>query len=139
MADVSAESEKTRAEVAEYLREFADELSPRGEGPVDGDEQSGSRTDEDRRPRTDEDRQVGTDDGRSEAGRSRADDGRRVTVIVGSESATLTPPETMSFGVDVDSEDSLLGSPTGERGVTFSLSWSSEDIEEETGDEFGVE
>lgn len=28
MADVSAETEKTRAEVAEYLHEFADELSP---------------------------------------------------------------------------------------------------------------
>jgi hypothetical protein len=62
-----------------------------------------------------------------------------VTVIVGNESATLTPPETMAFGVDVDSEDSLLGSPTGERGVSFSLSWSSEDVETGTGDEFGVE
>jgi hypothetical protein len=131
MADVSAESEKTRAEVAEYLREFADELSPRGEGPVDGDRQAGSRTDDDRQARTGDDR--------SEVGESRADDGRRVTVIVGNESATLTPPETMAFGVDVDSEDSLLGSPTGERGVTFSLSWSSEDVETGTGDEFGVE
>ncbi|MFC7007707.1 hypothetical protein [Halalkalicoccus salilacus] len=39
MADVSAETEKTRAEVADYLREFADELSPPGERPVKNDQQ----------------------------------------------------------------------------------------------------
>jgi hypothetical protein len=122
MANVSAESEKSRAEVAEYLREFADELHPR-EGQQTDDRHEGSPIDGDR----------------SGTGDSRASDGRKVTVIVGNESATLNPPETLSFGVDVDSEDSLLGGPTGERGVTFSLSWSSEDVETEAGDEFDVE
>lgn len=101
MADVSAETEKTRAEVADYLREFADELSPPGERAVENDQQGSSRT----------------------------PDGGKVTVIVGNESATINPPATLSFGVEVDANDSLLGSPTGERGVTFSLNWSSEDVE----------
>lgn len=109
MADVSAETEKTRAEVADYLREFADELSPRGERPAESDQQRSSGT----------------------------ADNRKVTVIAGNESATISPPETLSFGVEVDAEDSLLGSPTGERGVTFSLNWSSEDVE--TDDELAVE
>lgn len=52
-----------------------------------------------------------------------------MTVIVGNESATISPPETLSFEVEVDAEDSLLGSPTGERGVTFSLNRSLEDVE----------
>lgn len=121
MADVSAETEKTRAEIAEYLREFADELSPEGDRSVDADRSEGSRTDDDR----------------STAGESRSTDGRKVTVIVGNESATISPPETMSFGVEVDAEDSLLGGPTGERGVVFSLGWSSEDVE--TDDELGIE
>ena len=38
MADLEAESEKTRAEVATYLREFADKLDPRMEGADPGSE-----------------------------------------------------------------------------------------------------
>lgn len=121
MADVSAETEKTRAEVAEYLREFADELSPQGDRPVDTDRQEGSQTGSDR----------------SATESSRTADDRKVTVIVGNESATISPPKTLSFGVEVDAEDSLLGGPTGERGVVFSLSWASEDVE--TDDELGIE
>lgn len=140
MADVSTESEKTRAEVAEYLREFADELSPRGEGAID-DGRDSSRMGQDR---------TGTEDARTgdaevgnsrEAGDRTTDDrtatDRKVTVIAGNESATIVPPESLSFAVEVDSEDSLLGGPTGERGVTFSLGWSSDDVE--TDDELGVE
>jgi hypothetical protein len=127
MADVSAETEKTRAEVAEYLREFADELSPQGERSADADRQERSQIGEDRS-------QVGED--RSDTEGSRSDDGK-VTVIAGNESATIVPPETLSFGVEVDAEDSLLGGPTGERGVVFSLSWSSEDVE--TSDDLDVE
>lgn len=135
MADVSTESEKTRAEVAEYLREFADELSPRGEGTTD-DDRDRSRMGQDR---------TGTEDagtgGSREAGDRTTDDrtatDRKVTVIAGNESATIVPPENLSFAVEVDSEDSLLGGPTGERGVTFSLGWSSDDVE--TDDELGVE
>lgn len=121
MADVSAETEKTRAEVAEYLREFADELSPQGERSGDADRREQS--------------QIGED--RSDAEDSRADGDGKVTVIAGNESATIIPPETLSFGVEVDAEDSLLGGPTGERGVVFSLSWSSDDVE--TSDELDVE
>lgn len=105
MADVSAETEKNRAEIADYLREFADELSPPGERPVRDDGQGKSRTTAD----------------------------PKVTVIVGNESATINPPETISFGVEVNADDSLLGSPTGERGVTFELRWSSEDVEADEG------
>lgn len=121
MADVSAETEKTRAEVAQYLREFADELSPREERPTDADRGEGSLADDDR----------------STAEESRAVGDGKVTVIVGNESATINPPKTLSFGVEVDADDSLLGGPTGERGVVFSLNWSSEDVEAD--DELGIE
>lgn len=130
MADVSTESEKTRAEVAEYLREFADELSPREDEPVD-DTEGRSQMGRDR---------TGTEDSRTggtETGSTRSAADRKVTVIAGNESATITPPETISFGIEVDSKDSLLGGPTGQRGVTFSLGWSSDDVE--TDDELDVE
>jgi hypothetical protein len=117
MANVSAETEKTRTEVAEYLRKFADKLSPH----ADADPQE--------RP------QMGDDHSTTED--SQAADNSRVTVIVGNESATINPPDSISFGVEVDAEDSLLGSPTGERGVVFSLSWSSEDVE--TDDEIDIQ
>lgn len=133
MADVSAETEKTRAEVAEYLREFADELSPQQERPTDTDRGERSLMGDDRST-TEGSR---ADDDRSTTGRSRASDGGKVTVIVGNESATINPPKTLSFGVEVDADDSLLGGPTGERGVVFSLNWSSEDVEED--DELGIE
>lgn len=121
MADVSAETERTRAEVAEYLREFADELSPQGDRSTDADHEKRSTVDDDR----------------STAEEPRTADGGKVTVIVGNESATINPPKTLSFGVEVDADDSLLGGPTGERGVVFSLNWSSEDVE--TDNELGIE
>lgn len=143
MPDVSAETEKTRAEVAEYLREFADKLSPQGDRPA-GDRQDRSTTTDDR-PRHDQPGNAHPVDESSAAGSAGTDGSRtadrsssgKVTVIAGNESATINPPESLLFGVEVDAEDSLLGGPTGQRGVTFSLTWSSEDVE--TDEEFDVE
>ena len=92
MAELDAEKEMSRTEIAAYLRKFADKLDPRGEF-------------------------VNPD----------ADDGRNMTVIVDNKSATVTPPETMSFRVKVDTDSSLL--ETGlDRGVTFSLKWNADQV-----------
>ncbi len=143
MPDVSAEQEKTRAEVAEYLRAFADELSPqetnsandRRERTNTAEDRAGEdrSIDDDRGPATGSERRSGADDSRTTDGTT---DTGKVTIIVGNESATMKPPETVLFGVEADTEDSLLGA-TGERGVTFSLTWSEADVE--TDEEFTVE
>ena len=101
MSEIEAEQEKTRAEIASYLREFADELDTT-------DEVIGAGGDSD----------------------------RQVTVIAGNESATLNPPETLRFGVNIDTESSLL--ETGaDRGATFTLRWDEDEVD--SPDEFDVE
>lgn len=57
-------------------------------------------------------------------------------MIVGNESSTINPPEMLLFGVEVDTDGSLLGA-SDERGVTFSLTWSERDVEPD--EEFTVE
>lgn len=57
-------------------------------------------------------------------------------MIVGNESSTINPPEMLLFGVEVDTDGSLLGA-SDERGVTFSLTWSERDVEPD--EEFAVE
>lgn len=53
---------------------------------------------------------------------------RRVTLMVGNDSATINPPETVTFEVEIDSERSLIGSGT-EREVEFELAWETEEVE----------
>lgn len=100
MAEIGKEQEKTRAEIATYLREFADEFEP-------GGEMLGSQ-----------------------------ERGGKVTVIAGNDSATVNPPETLHFGVEVDTDSSLL--ETGaDRRVTFTLRWDADQVEPD--EEFDVE
>lgn len=87
MAELDAKKEKTRAEVATYLREFANEL----------DSVPGATHDE------------------------------KVTLVIDNESATVTPPATMQFAVEVETDSSMLSTGT-DRGVTFSLGWNEEDV-----------
>lgn len=96
MTEIEAEREMTRDEVADYLREFADQLDRTGpEIPTDD---------------------VGTDDG-------------KVTLVVGNDSATINPPETVVFEIEVESDTSLVGTDV-EESVEFGLTWRAEDIEE---------
>lgn len=88
MAELDANKEKTRGEVATYLREFADELDS-GPGATTHDE--------------------------------------KVTLVIDNESATVTPPATMQFAVEVETDSSMISTGT-DRGVTFSLGWDEGDV-----------
>lgn len=111
MGDVSSSQERTRAEIAEYLREFADELDS-------GDTRSSKGIDE---------------PGRSggSASTERTDDGGKVTIVAGNESATINPPETLTFDVEVATDSSLLEGGGTERSATFSLRWNEDHVEED--------
>lgn len=115
MGNVSSSQERSRAEVAEYLRKFAEKLDP-----------AGTRTEES----TGEARQS---DG---APTGRADGVEKVTVVAGNESATINPPETVTFDVEVATDSSILEGAGSERSATFSLRWNEEHVEED--DELSV-
>ncbi|WP_276278213.1 amphi-Trp domain-containing protein [Haloarcula regularis] len=56
-------------------------------------------------------------------------DDPRVTVMVGDDSATINPPERLSFEVAVEADDPLVGSER-EYEVTVELSWQTEESED---------
>ncbi len=151
MVSMNQERERTRSEVADYLREFADELDPTGPQTGDSRTDDGSgRTDRSATESgagtpgtgtgddslTDDDSTLTADDDRAgDAGATtdanastNRNAGDRVTIIVGNESATINPPETLDFAVDVDTDSSLLGAGA-DRSATFSLRWSEEHVE----------
>lgn len=59
----------------------------------------------------------------------RGQDDSRVTFLVGDDSATIDPPETMTFEVEVETDHSLVGSEV-EHEVEFELSWTTEASDE---------
>lgn len=89
MRETTIEREKTRTEVAAFLREFATELEK----------------------------------------------GQRVTMIIGNESTTLNPPDTVHFKFDSDVDSSWIGHDEG-RSLRFELGWQMED--EPVNDEISV-
>jgi hypothetical protein len=110
MTELDAVQESTRNEVAQYLHKFAEQLetttSPMGTPlPDSGGTHEAS---------TDEDRGVGPDG--------------KVTLVVGNESATINPPESVDFTVKVDDDDSLVGGES-ERRLDFSLQWDAPAVE----------
>ncbi len=110
MAEIEATHEKTRSEIAEYLREFADELDTGV---------SGATGTADRSPDigADDDPERVTDTTRRE----------KLTVLAGNQSATINPPETLAFDVAVDTDSGLLDD--GEHTTTFTLRWDEEHVE----------
>ena len=123
MADIHARQEMTRTEVANYLREFAAKFETEG---IAGDS-----------PHFEE----GGEDHVEEGGRDRYEEGaedRRVTLMVGNDSTTINPPETVSFEVDVDSNDALL-SDGAKRQVEFVLTWEDRRTDEEEAGEKDLE
>lgn len=119
MGDVSSSQERARAEIAEYLREFADELDSAGtNSPREGDEPG---------PAGESDGSVPTE---------HTNDGGKVTIVAGNESATINPPGTLTFDVEVATDSSLLEGRSTERSATFRLRWNEDHVEEN--DELGV-
>lgn len=55
-------------------------------------------------------------------------DSNRVTFMVGSESATIDPPEMVRFEVEVDADGSLVGDDV-EHEVEFELAWTTDGTE----------
>ncbi|NKE34978.1 hypothetical protein GWG54_03930 [Natronococcus sp. JC468] len=152
MASLETTQERTRSEIAAYLREFADELDPetRTEDATRGTAAGTSGTDATDTPRTDR-RTADTDATDTSKTNRRTDDadaagdrdpdraasvGDKVTVIAGNESATINPPRTCAFDVAIDTDSDLLNAGA-ERSTTFTIRWDAEHVEND--DELRVE
>ncbi|MBV0901923.1 amphi-Trp domain-containing protein [Halomicroarcula salina] len=107
MTTLESERQMTRDEIAEYLHEFATQL--------DSDSTTSAPT---------------------LSGGSDEDD-TRITFMVGNESQTIDPPESMAFEVEVESDSSLVGTGT-ETEVEFELSWTNEPSDEDERDEMEI-
>jgi hypothetical protein len=140
MADTEAEREMSRPEVADYLRTFADELdtssttqtehqsetsdAPEGEHqqrdetrstseetPSDESGVLDSLADNDHENGAGENQQTHSDQDRArESGQSPG----KVTFMVGNDSTTINPTDTVAFEMAVDSESSIFGAETGQ-------------------------
>ena len=109
MVELESAGEMTRSEVAAFLREFASELDDRQREEADDDT---ARVTGDREGVTTERQTEGTSDDTPtqegvpiESARER----KRITLIVGGDSATVTVPLTMSFDVEVESLSPMFG------------------------------
>lgn len=137
MASLETTQERTRSEIAAYLREFADELDPetRTEDATRGTAAGTSGTDATDTSRTNR----RTDDADAAGDRDpdrAASVGDKVTVIAGNESATINPPRTCAFDVAIDTDSDLLNAGA-ERSTTFTIRWDAEHVEND--DELRVE
>jgi len=135
MVELDTEGELTRAEVAQFLREFADELEKAlgtGRGgpgrddateeamsqPARGDSRQGLTELEERR-----------DDRREDGPDAESRNLKRVTLIVGGDSATVSVPPTVEFDVEVESRSPMLSSGV-KQGIDFNLSWTVDNPDE---------
>lgn len=147
MSELESKQDLPRSEIAAYLREFADELDtggsladtavrattgekrspndPIGTDDPDVDESVRANEMETSDPDTADDRV--TDDAlQQQQSRSPED---RVTIVVGDESATVNPPVTPTFEIEVNSDTSIVGSGRQES-VAFELEW---EVDEDDG------
>ncbi|WP_423747411.1 amphi-Trp domain-containing protein (plasmid) [Haladaptatus sp. SPP-AMP-3] len=132
MAELEAEFEKSRSEIAAYLREFANKLDSDGTGRSGGTGHSETGI----RPNESRETSSTTDSVESSPSESlESTNTQKVTLLVGNESATMNPPETVSFSVAVDSDSSLMESGS-EESVSFVLRWASDEVESD--DELSV-
>ncbi|MFC7153990.1 amphi-Trp domain-containing protein [Halomarina halobia] len=151
MSKIDAEREMSRAEVAAYLREFANRLDGGGSAGMGGAEADRTRTagsadtggatsdaggtptvtgtdDATRSPESERAGDASRSEGRTgEGGRSAASE--KVTIVVGNDSATVNPPETVDFAVEVSGSDPVLGA--GRQGVEFGIYWRGDQVEED--------
>ncbi len=115
MVELESEGELTRGEVALFLREFAGEID---DGVFDREQ------------------------GREAHGEEFTDDGslgpKRITLIVGGDSATVTVPETVDFDIEIESRSPMLSSNVHQE-IEFELSWEVENPDELGDDRIAVE
>lgn len=117
MVELDSEGELARSEVAKYLRKFADELD---------DE-------------TDEGALRGSGGGGAEGVSAEPTHGhKRMTIVVGGESATVTVPERVMFDVEVESRSPMLSSGVNQD-IELTLSWEIENPDERVEDWIDVE
>ncbi|MDG5818553.1 hypothetical protein [Natronococcus sp. A-GB7] len=142
MASLETTQERTRSEIAAYLRQFADELDPqtrpdaagRGENTT---ETVGTGSTETTGTETGIGDETNRRDDATTGDRDRAESvGDKVTVITGNESATINPPQTCAFDVAVDTDSDLLDTGA-ERSTTFTIRWDADHVEAD--DELRVE
>lgn len=156
MSDLRTERHATREEIADYLREFANQLDGR-DGDVGGTAAgSGSDVDDHRRregtdgaaasadaPTGTGSRSADADVGESADANVNADDrtgttphpAGKVTLLVGNDSATINPPRDVTFGVEVGSDSSLMSGDA--EVVEFRMHWDANDVPED--DELRIE
>ena len=138
MVELESAGEMTRSEVAAFLREFASELDDRQREEADDDT---ARVTGDREGVTMERQTEGTsDDTRTQesAPIESARERKRITLIVGGNSATVTVPHTMNFDVEVESRSPMFGSGV-KQGIDFELAWEIEDPDQLDDDWIEVE
>lgn len=138
MVELESEGELSRHEVAEFLRDFADEFDDGiGERAYGGDREDRPQAD---RERVTEDRSTDPIEGdRSAPDESASYDPERVTLIVGGDSATVTVPDVVDFDVEVESRSPMLKSGVSQQ-IDFELSWKIEDHDHElSGDQIDVQ
>jgi hypothetical protein len=130
MASLDSSQERTRSEIADYLREFADELDPSNRTTDAG-------TDEATLGSSDRERNRTTEGATGDADREQSSGvGEKITVIAGNDSATINPPRTCTFDVAVNTDSDLLGTGA-ERSTTFTIRWDEEQVE--AGDQLDVD
>jgi hypothetical protein len=138
MVELESAGEMTRSEVAAFLREFAGELDDRQREEAGDDT---ARVTGDREGVTTERQTEGTsDDTRTQesAPIESARERKRITLIVGGDSATVTVPHTMNFDVEVESRSPMFGSGV-KQGIDFELAWEIEDPDQLDDDWIEVE
>jgi hypothetical protein len=125
MAEIETEREMSRAEVAAYFHEFADKL---GGGRTGGETSQEETTDGEFIEASDDE----ADDRESTSDDTEEEHGGKVTLTVGNESATVNPPNTVEFGMAVDSTSGMLESSERET-VEFALRWDTEATDDDSG------
>ncbi len=114
MATIESSHQKSRHEIATYLREFAEKLeshAPRqlaGTAPAEGGAEAPPE----------------------------ATHTRKLTIVAGNESATINPPETLTFDIEVDTDSGLLETAS-EHTASFTLRWDASEVADD--DELTIE
>lgn len=122
------ERDDDRRDGEQYDGDRDDGPGEHGEGRTDD-----GRAVDDRDHRVDLDH-LGTDRGTEAAAGERAEDRPaapstrgKITFVAGNDSATVNPPETITFSVDVDSRSAIMSGRETER-VTFTIAWDAADV-----------
>lgn len=132
MAEFDADGEVSRAEVARFLREFANELD---HGDVSGRQTEVISEDQEERHIDERSEGVSGDrtdrfsDDRPDLTGTEMENAERITLIVGGDSATVTVPEMVEFDIEIDSRSPLLSANVHQE-IDMKLSWTVDNPDE---------